>query len=418
MPGAGTRTGLTTNRVPATWLLDITRLISRAGRGPLTGIDRVELAYLKHFSAGTEPFLALCRTQLGAVVVDRAGILALMDKFDGNADWGPPDLIGKVAMRGQPGRAGAEAELRKHAVLRCAMAALPSRLTKLADAPVVYLNVGHANLTEETLTTIRRLPKARIVVMIHDTIPLDFPGFCRPDSIDGFRAKFEAAAQFADLILCPSKATQGRVQVHLRDLPRRPDVAVAHLGIDLAEPDDAALPDRPYVLCVGTIEPRKNHALLLDVWEDWVAEEGTNTVPALVIAGRRGWNNQALFERLDRFPPKQTLIFEENNVSDARLTALYDHAIALAFPSFVEGYGLPPLEAASRGCPVVARDMGVLRETLGDFPIYVTGTNHYSWKQALKELAQGEAGPDKRQQNGHDIPSWDSHFQTLLSYLM
>ena len=88
--------------MPSAWLLDLTRLVSRVGREAMTGIDRVELAYLAHFLAQPQPFYALLRSRLGFVLLNRDGAQALLHRLTGVVPWGPPDLWGRFARHAPP----------------------------------------------------------------------------------------------------------------------------------------------------------------------------------------------------------------------------------------------------------------------------------------------------------------------------
>src|ERR1700710_674754 len=96
--------------------------------------------------------------------------------------------------------------------------------------------------------------------------------------------------------------------------------------------------DRPYFLCVGTIEPRKNHLLLLHLWRRMVALHG-NRAPRLLIVGKRGWENENVLDLLDRCPALRGHVIELGTVPDSKLTALLRGAQALLMPSFAEGFG-------------------------------------------------------------------------------
>jgi glycosyltransferase involved in cell wall biosynthesis len=122
--------------------------------------------------------------------------------------------------------------------------------------------------------------------------------------------------------------------------------------------------DRPYVLCVGTLEPRKNLHRALSAVEG--ARLGDDV--ALVIAGGSGWRNNAFEAELARSTVPVTLA---GAVSDPELVELYRGARCLLFPSLFEGYGLPPLEAMACGCPVITSDRSTLPDVVGDAGLLV-----------------------------------------------
>lgn len=396
-------------------LVDLTRLVSRVGRGPHTGVDRVELAYLTEFLARPEPLFGLVATSVGVSVLDRGGVAALSARILGQVAWGRADLLARFSRSLGPLRQRAESDVRRLARGSARPQRLGPLLRKWLPDGVAYYNTGHANLTDATFDAVKALPGARISVLIHDTIPLDYPQFTRPDQGAVFAAKMARVAAHADRVICNSAATAADVARQFEPMGRVPDRVVAHLGIDpaMAAPplplEFAAL--QPYFLCLGTIEPRKNHALLLDVWDRF-----GSAAPHLLIVGSRGWRNDAVFARLDRLDPGGP-VREITGADDETRAALLANAAGLLFPSHAEGFGLPPAEAASRGIPVLCNDLAVLHEILGDYPVYAPVTDSYHWHRAIETLTerwragQGTLGQIFR----GTLPTWAAHFNRILS---
>ena len=293
---------------------------------------------------------------------------------------------------------------------------LAQLLARFLPAGTAFLNVGHSNISPSVFTAIRAIPSAQITVMVHDTIPLDFPKFQRPETVPAFAEKIRLITQFADQVICNSAQTHQDLQRHIASEPRYPKTTVAHIGVTLAKPKLTELPDnidqnRPYFVTIGTIEPRKNHTLLLDIWHQ-IGD--APDAPNLFIIGQRGWNNQPVFARLDRQPARIT---ELNSLSDGAVAALLKGARALLFPSFAEGFGLPAAEAAAFGIPVICNDLLVFREILGDYPIYAAVSDLYDWQTKIQKLASNggktENG-DCSSRQAVSVPTWDDHFNTVL----
>lgn len=403
MPGAGTRAAITRSSPPAR-CLDITRLIRRAGR-VMTGVDRVEFAYLRALVADPVPLFALARTRLGYVLLSQEGAAEILRRARDDA-WGRLDALGLV-MPGTVARRRAEAALRRHALARALPAGLGAMLRRNLPAGTVYYNTGHSNLTERVAEAWRDLPGARIEVLVHDTIPLDFPQYQRPETLRKFTRFLGRTAQLADRVICNSQATLEDCQRHMQVFGRIPPGIAAPLGIETPKPgpcpDD--LPEGPFFVSLGTIEPRKNHALLLDIWDQFAAEGRHG--PHLILCGGRGWNNRAVFDRLDAGNP---LVQERPGLSDGAVAALLLRSRGLLFPSLAEGYGLPPIEAAALGVPVLVSDLAVYRETLEDIPIYLPPQDAYSWRQKIEQL-QEQRPPTPP----YLPPSWTGHFNLVLT---
>ncbi|SLN33057.1 glycosyltransferase family 4 protein [Roseisalinus antarcticus] len=388
---------------PPARLIDITRLASRAGR-TLTGVDRVERAYLVELLGQPTPLFALARTALGYLLLDRAGAEGFLRRLDAG-DWAPPDMLSRLARGKTPAQRAAEAALRRLSIARVRRGRLARMLGNRLPPGTAYLNLGHTNLTARVVAAVRTVPGARIAVFIHDTIPLDLPQMQREGSVDRFAGLLARAGE-ADVILTSSAAVAADIRRHL---PEGPPIAHAPLGVAPAAPDPAALPKglppaRPYFVALGTIEPRKNIGLLLDTWEA-LGEDP----PPLLLCGSRGWKNRAVFARLDAGVPG---VRECPGLSDGAVSALVADARALLFPSLAEGFGLPPAEAAALGTPVVCGDLAICREVLGDVPVYVDVSDSYAWEKTIRQLSEQ---PFPAPAPGFTPPDWADHFKVVSS---
>ncbi len=384
--------------------------MSRAGR-VLTGVDRVERAYLRALLQDVTPAFGIIRTPFGYILLARPGLARFSDALDTGA-WGESDVLSRLARRLDPAQRSAQSLARRHALDRCRPAGLARMLARHLPGGTAYLNTGHSNLTETMLTAMRAVPRARVTVLIHDTIPLDLPHLQRHETRPDAEAKLRRAAHHADLIICTSAASCADVVRHMTRLGRLPPLLTAHLGVDPVQPDPAGLPEidlsRPYFVTVGTIEPRKNHALLLDIWDGLGPD-----APCLYICGSRGWRNAGILERLDRLrDTPDTRVIELAHLGDAAIAALLQGSRGLLFPSLAEGFGLPAVEAAALGVPVLCGDLAVYRETLGDRPVYLDLGDQYQWERAIERLAS-DAAPQV--QARFVPPDWDAYFKIVLN---
>lgn len=379
-------------------MLDLTRLIRRAGK-TLTGVDRVELAYLRAVLADPVTGFGLIRSRLGYILLDQSGMGAMEAFLSGPTTGSDPEHLSRTAWR----------NARRVSIARVPPTFLGAMLRRHLPQNSAYLNVGHSNLTERVLRTVHRSLNAKTAVFVHDVIPLEFPEYQRDGTVAPFAEMIERVANHADLVIYNSNDTETRAKAWIK---RPPPSIVAHLGTELApaEPDElqrSLAKASPYFVCVGTIEPRKNHAFLLDIWDEMGAQ-----APGLVIAGSRGWKNGNVFDRLDALP-LWSPVTEAAGLTDGALASLIEGAAAVLFPSHAEGYGLPAVEAASRGVPLIVNDLGVFREILGDIPIYASVSDRYLWITKIKNLA---AAPYAASKNVcFHPPTWDAHFKIVLS---
>ena len=408
------------------FLLDVTRLVSRVGRGAFTGIDRVEATYLDALIDRNEGrMFALARIGGTYALLDRSAMQALRARLSGDAEWGPADWIARLHLRQPPARRRAHSDLRRLAGARRARAGgLAVLLRRELPAGTRYLNVGHTNLSEEVMAAVRGVRGARIQVLVHDTIPLDYPEYTRTGIPEQFAARLRIVGRYADRVVYNSQVTRSCAEAHFTRWGRVPPGVVAHLGVTPAAPDPAALAevwppglgrDRSYFVILGTIEPRKNHALLLDIWERFAAEQEAQQIPALCIVGARGWRNEALFARLDASPLTDRHLFELGPIGDGAVGALLKDARALLFPSHTEGFGLPAAEAAALGVPVLCNDLPVMHEILGDYAVYAGVTDSYLWAQKILALTRVDAGAAGWGGPPFRSPQWESHFQSVLT---
>jgi glycosyltransferase involved in cell wall biosynthesis len=381
--------------------LDVARLAERACIGSLTGIDRVELAY-------AETLLALAPDRTRFVMMGRWS-----DRLSILPAAATRSLIGGIRRAWRDARPG---QCRGAAMRLLAGAAAGPRAP--ADPSAIYLLVSHRHLHRQAaLAAALRRSRAGFVPLVHDLIPLEFPEYGRPGEADRHRARMATVAALADGIVVNSAATGVALAPFL---PARQPVHVAPLGIPSPAGDIAAEGgERPYFLCVGTIEPRKNHLLLLHLWRRLVATYG-NRAPRLVIVGGRGWENENVLDLLDRCTALRGHVVELGTVPDTRLTALLRGARALLMPSFAEGFGLPVAEAVAHGTPVLCSDLPALREAGGDVPEYLDPLDTPAWQAAVEDYT-ADVSPRRDAQLAR-LPNWrcstwDEHVGSVLDFV-
>ena len=246
------------------------------------------------------------------------------------------------------------------------------------------------------------LPRdAKAAVTIHDVSFLRLPQTTEPKNLRWLTSQIRSTAARADAILTDSAFSAREIVETLGVPPEK--VHPILLGLPSMPPplppDRAqALRDglglaRPYILHVGTIEPRKNIPFLLDI-----LAQARDLDADLVLAGGLGWKTGPILHAL-RTSPLAGRVHLLSHVPDETLTALYDGALAFVFPSLYEGFGLPPLEALARGTPVLAADNSSLPEVLSPAATLVRGYDPAVWADALRELVA--APPDRDALRAH-----------------
>ena len=169
--------------------------------------------------------------------------------------------------------------------------------------------------------------------------------------------------------------------------------------------DKWPLPDR-YILCVGTLEPRKNFPFIIEMMGSL-----RRLVPdvGLVIAGRDGWGAGAVREALRKAGPASGILLT-GAISDSELQALYSGASLVAFPSLYEGFGYPVLEAMQWGCPVIANRIPVMEEVVGEGGILVPVSDQSGWIDAMARVLEDSGERERllpKMRSNLDRYRWD-----------
>jgi glycosyltransferase involved in cell wall biosynthesis len=368
-------------------LLDVSRLIWRQwGERIPTGIDRVCLAYLDHF-----------RDRSNAIVQFRGYHRILSDRHS--------KQLFDLLLNGSHNFKASLAKI-------MAMSMLGSGASGRGR---LYLNVGHTGLDSAYLAPWIGEQGLRPVYLIHDLIPITHPQFCRPGEEMRHVRRMTSALETGKGLIFNSRDTARELErfANNRGLPWLPS-SVAWLGTEPLGPVANTQTNEPYFVMVGTIEARKNHALVLNLWAELVAELG-DRAPKLVIIGQRGWEAEEAIRKLDDLGPLHGKVEEFGRCSDEEMHGWISGARALLMPSFVEGFGLPLIEALQLGTPVIASNLAVFREIAGDLPCYADPTDHRSWRDAILALSSDNGLGE--QLTGFQPPTWADHFLIVERFL-
>jgi glycosyltransferase involved in cell wall biosynthesis len=210
---------------------------------------------------------------------------------------------------------------------------------------------------------------------VYDFIPILYPQFCVPVQIQFAKNVLDSIGP-EDSVLCISQVIRDDLcnQTAVDDgrIAVTPLAAAPDLFYRCDNPEEIALvrrrlgiPDGPYILSLNTLEPRKNISQVVRAFVRLVAEQNISDLN-LVLVGTKGWLYENILEEIAAQDELKGRIVVTGYVADEHLAALYSDAMAFVFPSFYEGFGLPPLEAMQCGVPVITSNTSSLPEVVGD----------------------------------------------------
>lgn len=276
-----------------------------------------------------------------------------------------------------------------------------------------------------------RLKRAGVAIgiYIYDLIPVTHPEFCDAHLVSDFALCLGDGLAAFDFVLTISEYTARTVRdlQERLELPRVPVLAVplAHLLNDAGLNDEGAfewtsriseLRDRCYVLSVSTIEVRKNHIYLMSAWK-LMLEEGLDP-PDLVFVGRFGWRVNDFMEQMQATGFLNGRIHVLHDLSDSELRTLYHHCQFTAFPSLVEGWGLPVGESLAHGRPCIASKTTSIPEVGGDLVDYIDPYNVRDGVDAFRRMSFDHAYRAQREaevQTGFKARNWSQVTSELLA---
>lgn len=226
--------------------------------------------------------------------------------------------------------------------------------------------------------------------IIYDAIAISHPHFFTQEFGAAVCSTLKQLFQLCHHFICISQSTRNDVK---KLLPPNKTTSVFRLGEDI--PLHVRIQSEPrqnYILCVGTIEIRKNHLLLYFVWRKLVQRYG-DQCPRLIIVGRLGWLAGDVLELLARDPLINRFVSVLTNVEDDRLVRLYESSMFTIYPSYYEGYGLPVSESLNLGRVCVCSNTASLPE-INPFPELMF--DPYDFAAAEKVVAALIDNPEKR----------------------
>jgi glycosyltransferase involved in cell wall biosynthesis len=235
--------------------------------------------------------------------------------------------------------------------------------------------------------------RAKTVVTIHDMAFMKFPAFAEDRNRRYLEARIRDTVRRADAVITDSEVSAADIRELLGVEAGRVHAIPLGVNPSIGRASDEAVErmkrqfnlDRPYLLSVSTLEPRKNLVFMIDVFDRLDSFDGE-----LVLAGMPGWKCEPIFEAMSKAKRSSRIRYIQY-VDDANLPALYTGATAFLCTSHYEGFGLPPVEAMACGTPVVSSGGGALAEVLGDAATVVPTFAPDAWVCAILQVVGDQA---------------------------
>ncbi|HET9920078.1 MAG TPA: glycosyltransferase family 1 protein [Ktedonobacteraceae bacterium] len=248
--------------------------------------------------------------------------------------------------------------------------------------------------------------KLRKVVTVHDLAFLEYPEYAVPELVSYLKKIVPEAVEAADVVTAVSEATRQGLIKYFKTPQEKITVVPIGVASHFRRITDPILLGatqhkyglkHPLVLGVGTLEPRKNHLNLIKAFAK--ATRKKNGPAMLAIAGGKGWLYEETQQLVEKLKLENKVRFL-GRVSDFDLVTLYSMADVFAFPSFFEGFGIPPLEAMACGAPIITSNTSSLPEVVGDAAILVSPQDVDALSQAITRLIESETLREELRQKG------------------
>jgi glycosyltransferase involved in cell wall biosynthesis len=422
-----------------TLALDLTRLALGPARRAPRGIDRVEIAYARHFLKNWPgDCVAVLPMPWGVRIFDRAHALAGLAALEALWRETLDPLHDRDYLRTKSFLAGrAPGGVRAVKALRPTALEVARAYFKLLSATgihvgqsaaralppgAIYLNVGQLEIFRPFLSWLDRRPDVKSVFMIHDLTPLEHPDHHIERGIKLHERIVRNTAAFAHALIVPSHAVRTSVAQEMAkcgrgDLP----IHVEHLPVPsefiVPVARDPRADDGVYFIICGALDSYKNHMMLLKVWQEMVVRQGPHA-PRLVIAGALGSTSQEVIGFIRHTPLIRGHVILAPALATQALRQLMIGARALLMPSLAEGFGLPIVEALAQGTPVLASDIPAHREAgKGGDVTFLAPQDGAKWLSAIEALAGTADAGDRAKAKAYKPKTWAAYFRGIEKFL-
>lgn len=390
-------------------IFDMSLLAAKAWLAPPSGIDRVEYAHLRRWrQLPADEVTFVMRTAWNRLAIIPAPLLR--------------PLLAELDRTFATGASSMRLRFLSGLIMYAHFWGLGRRklIALVRSRPdCVLVTVSCATLHMRDALADLKKHGCRIVPLIHDMIPITHPQYMPPIEFSRHQMRIQNLANLCDAGLIVSHAALVELERYAaRRKLRLPRMTVAHPGLDLAPatPEPGRFAEVPYFVILGSLEPRKNHLMLLQLWERL---KSAPNCPKLIIIGRP-----------PKHPNEATAALESTDfggrveylgrLDDASVAKILGGARALLFPSKIEGFGIPLSEALAGRTPAIVSDLPAFREHGKDVPEYLPPDDLEAWRLMILDYAkpESERRTAQLQRLQHwTAPTWDAHFAVAEALL-
>lgn len=413
-------------------VIDVTQLAQWQGK--LTGIPRVMSELASRFAVDDQAHLVVWDNQVQAFKeVQYNEIMPQLanNSIDAQARISTPTIkrMAKAVERRVPlvqkARRRVQAKARSAVSTKRSAQSVDAFDISATDTLVVLWGHWHVQTYIDKLANLQQ-DGVKLVQFIYDMLPLVTPQFSghATESLGNYAKR---VYPICSLLLAISKNSKHDVEDWLKTHKLHvPPVEVIRLGEDFAvtksvKPTDSIfhssrLMGKDYILCVGTIEARKNHTLLYYTYK--LAQQRGVKLPKLVIVGRRGWLTDDIFTLMTTDPHTKDNFVILQNTTDEELSWLYQNCLFSIYPSFYEGWGLPIAESLAHGVPCIASNTSSMPEIAGNLIDYFSPVSTEECLAAIRHLLQPPAlAAAKKKIAKYRPTSWNETCRSVTMYI-
>lgn len=389
--------------------IDLTLIYETRFNGYPSGIQRIELAYAEHILSVYEESFALVRFRTGYRVLFRKEALGLLDLMKSIWNETRSHTEDRVYQRiAECLTKGKSLEWVREESPECSLIRRPKtkrqrytefciglyedvmyrfKTSSLSVLPkgTVYVNVSYYR-HEEVL----RLGHIKPIYFVHDLIPIINPEYFFGGDYLRLCNRLREYSRSARHLFVSTQVVKGELEAYYgRYGMRCPSITAQPFGAGRSYLSvlEKLCVTRPYFIMCSTIEPRKNHLQILQVWRQLIHEMGEEA-PLLLVVGQRGSRTATIRVMLDRCRALRPYVLEVNTLSTPGLAHVLSGATASLMPSYSEGFSLPVLEALISGVPALISDIDVHRELFSPQATLISPLDWLAWKSAIKTLTQ------------------------------